>query len=231
MRKIFYFILILFVGSSLYAQKGLNTGDQFPELRFTDLTGTIYYKTNRQVLGTAFLDDDYRIGRIFLENGSSINNVKLKFDLFANDLIVYQDIKQLLVIVDKDAVKGFELDNVKGTEKYIRIQGIKSKSFGEFGSYVRVLTEGKNSFYKLQYKEQITLQNRSDRYFYEFHDKTEYHLFLGSYDEKINLSRHTLKKLFPSYKSEIRKYSHQAKIKPGNEEGFAKMIEYINTLP
>jgi hypothetical protein len=230
MRKIFNFIPILILGSTLYAQNVLNTGDQYPELKFTDLTGTIYYRTNRQVLGSAFLDDNYRNGRIFLQNGTSINNVKLKLDLFANDLIAYQDIKQLLVIVDKDAVNGFEFDGVKGTEKYIRVQGIKSKSFGKYGSYVRVLTEGTYSFYKLQYKEQVAIQNPTGLYLTQFHDKTEYHLFLGYNDEKVKLSRHTLKKFFPAHKSEIRKFIHESKIKPGTEEGFAKSIEFINTL-
>jgi hypothetical protein len=231
MKKIFYQILILLAASDLYAQNVLTTIERFPELKFSDLTGTIYYKTYNQVKGSAFLDDNYRTGRIILVNGNSIENVKLKIDLFANELIVYQDVKQQQVIVDKDAVKGFELINLNESEKYVRVQGIKSKNAGNFGSFVRVLTEGKNSFYKLQYKEQIPIQNPKDLYLYEFHDKTEYHLFLGNKDEKVKLNRATFKRLYPTHKIEIRKFIHQSKIKVRDEIGFAKVVEFVNTLP
>jgi hypothetical protein len=230
MKRIFYLVLFLLLSFNLYAQKALNTEERFPELKYTNLTGTIYYKTYRQYTGTAFLDDNYRIGRIFLMDGSVIENVKLKLDLFANILIVYQDVKQQLVIVDKDKVNGFELDGPLGIEKFVRLQEIKGKTAGKFGSYLRVLAEGKTSLYKLQFKEQTTLQNPTDLNIYEFSNKAEYHLFIGGEDDKIKLNRATVKKLFPQYKNEVRKYIRQSKIKPGSENGFAKIIEYINIL-
>jgi hypothetical protein len=229
-KKILFLILILTSAVKLYSQDVLSIEERFPELKYSELTGTIYYKPSGQIVGNAFLDDNYQIGRIFLKNGAVIENVKLNLDLYNNELIVYQETKHQLIIVDKYSVKGFELMRAGVTEKFLLIQDIKAKLPSKYGSYIRVLTEGKNSLYKLQYKEKVTLQNANNSYMYELVNRTEYHLFVGSEDEKIKLKRSTIKKLFPDHKTEVRKYIRQTGIKPKSESGFAKIIEFINTL-
>ncbi len=231
MKRVLLLLLVIFSVSVLYPQNYLGTLQKFPELKYRSLAGAVYYQTYKQTMGSAFLDDDYKIGRIFLENGESIKDVKVKFDLFANALIVYDDVKQQLIIIDKDIVKGFEIDRNNGTEKYIRLQNIKDRSESIYGSYVKVLAEGKNSLYKLQYKEQLYLADPTDLFMYEFDGKSEFHLFMGGKDVTIKLRRSVLRKLFPEHKVEIRKFIHQQKITASSEAGFARVLEFINTLP
>jgi hypothetical protein len=231
MKKILLLLLFIFSISCTHAQNYLGTLQKFPELKYRNLTGELYYQTYKQTIGSAFLDDDYKTGKILLQNGEIIKDVKLKFDLFANNLIVYHDIKQQLIVIDKNTVMGFEIERATETEKYIRLQSIVGRSFGKDGCYVKVLTQGGNSLYKLNYREQLYLADPTDIYMYEFVDRSEYHLFMGDKDATVKLRRSTLRKFFPKYKVEMRKFIHQQKISANNEAGFSKVLQFINTLP
>jgi hypothetical protein len=223
-------LLVLFPAFNLYSQKALNTEELFPELRYSELSGEIYHLSSIQTLGSAYSDDNYLIGNIFLQNGKHIENVKLKFNLQTNDLIVYQEIIHQLVIIDKYTVKGFELINKSGTEKYSRVQDLTDKDFSKYGTYVRVLYDGSISFYKFRYKEKVNFQTPSNSYLYKYDDKTDYYLRLSGKEEKVKLRHSTLNKLFPAYKSEIAKFVHSSRVKPRSEEGFVKIVEYIDSL-
>ncbi|MGD2033520.1 MAG: hypothetical protein PVF73_00580 [Bacteroidales bacterium] len=231
MVKSFAFLLVcLYAFSNLNAQEKVLSSELYPELKYYALSGEVFYSDYKQVKGSAFLDDDWMQGNIYFDNGEEIPSVQLKLDIFMHRVLVYQENLKRIVITSKEDMTGFTV-GAEGSEKqFKKIAGINSKAKASDGCFFEVLHEGEISLFKLYYIEKLPFKYQSGIFTEEFYNETDYFIKVNNEYNEIRLRRRYFIGNFPEYKSQIRQFIRKNRLKPGNENDFVKVLNYLSEI-
>jgi hypothetical protein len=199
-------------------------------LKYHYLKGQVYYDEYRQVKGTPYLIDEWLTGDIYLDNGKELKVVMFKLDVYAHRILVYHENLKRLVIPEKDHITGFTFHEKGRAKNYIKIFGVNAKAKVFDGCYFEVLTEGEVSFFKLDYKDVLSLKEAEKKYIEEFLDEISYYLLKDGEYKQVRLHKLSLLKKFPEFKVQIRKYIRKNNLKVRKENDFVAAITYINEI-
>ncbi|MCG8389143.1 MAG: hypothetical protein MJA30_26545, partial [Cytophagales bacterium] len=72
------------------------------------------FNENDGAVGSRFMFDAWHLGNIYLKNGGSITDVKLRYDELNDDLLVYKPGISKGVILEKSNIEGFEMMGENG---------------------------------------------------------------------------------------------------------------------
>jgi hypothetical protein len=170
------------------------------------LMGKVYYIT--ALANSHFLyPDEWRNGSVTLKDGDKYENMKLRYHIFEDELIAYNNNTNALYFVEKELVQSFTFEEDGATRNFLKLSKTKGNK-------------------KQQYYEELysgTLSLVAFRYMYEhkvspYLDKlgvmrdTEYRLQMEFYlysenrpPQKILPNRRAFLNTFPEHKKEIKK--------------------------
>jgi len=230
MKRFVLYMIFLLLSLSIKSQEALLVSELYPELRYNDLKGEVFFSDYRQVKGSPYLYDDWMIGDIFLDNGRGIKNVMIKFDVYAHRVLVYHENLKRVVLIEKQHTAEFIL-RVSGEERRFRkLMEVNSKSKVFDGCYFEVLSEGEISLLKLNYRDVYPINNPNKIFIDEFTDEENYMVFVNNDYKQIRLSRNYFFHNYPEYKDQLRKYIRKNKLKVRTEKDFVKAINYLNEI-
>ena len=91
-------------------------------------------------LGTPFIFENFLNGKIELEDGTMIENLRLKYNNYRDELICYNSAISTQIVVDKISVNSFTLTDEKGINHIFRKQFYNGLMPGD--RYFEILSEG-----------------------------------------------------------------------------------------
>jgi hypothetical protein len=230
MKRFLLYIIFLLLSLNIRSQEAFLVSELYPELRYHDLKGTVFFSDYRQVKGSPYLYDDWMNGNIFLDNGKVIQNVMMKLDVYAHRVLVYHENLKRVVLLEKQHTNEFIL-RITGEEKRFRkLMDVNSKSKVFDGCFFEVLSEGEISLFKLNYRDVYPINNPNEIYIDEFTNEEDYIVYVNNDYKQIRLGRSYFFHNYPEYKDQLRKYFRKNKLKIRTEKDFVKSIDHLNEI-
>ncbi|PKB44543.1 hypothetical protein AX016_2763 [Cellulophaga sp. RHA19] len=187
--------------------------------------GDGYFEKNRSFENT---NRYYKQFEFF--NGSIVydrqlfNNVKIKYDVFEDELLInLKNSNNNLITIQpiNNKVDSFMLNS----QYFVNIDNLTVEQ-GSYNGYVELLLNNENfQFYKKHIKSRIEKRS-NNKLLYQFSDRNYNLLHYNKSLIKIKKIRN-LSKIFPEYKSVIRKYSVNYK---SNDSNIIDLLKKINLL-
>jgi hypothetical protein len=229
-RRYILLTIVLFYAGFCQCQETVLSSELYPELRYSALRGQLFYSAYRQIKGNAYITEDWCIGTIYLKDGEVIREVQLKFDIYGHRLLVYQDYLKRVVIPEKTEIESFSfIENGKTRNfKSVNTDLTSQKLLTQY--FLEVLNEGTVSFYKLYLCNVLPLKTPDMPYIDEFILQRDYYLFYNGQYETARTKRSYLLNKFPQYKTELKKFIRENKLKPKREADFAVVIGHLGDL-
>lgn len=216
-------MLILLLVASIHASAQLNSvgvSGTFSNYANTAGKGTmVQMQTNEETAGSPFLFKGWASGKVFLKNGSVLNESAevLNFNKMDEDIIVKQGPGSIMT-VNMGEIVSFSLSDSGKEYRFVRLAEYKNKFYTELysDSAYSVYSKIETTFYKADYVNKGLSESghKYDRY----EDKKYYLLKLNKQNQFIDLNElakkdlRKLEELNPALKDFIKKeYSSDKK--------------------
>jgi hypothetical protein len=195
-----------------------------------DNTGKPLTSTNKEVLGSPFLNETWGKGEVRLKNGFLLKNAELQFDLYDNELHFKKDNIAYKFV---DSLKEFAMEFKDGEEMqsvFFR-SGYPPIEKKYTPSFYQVLADGK----KVQLLKYVSKEIR-EKYNYMAPLSKEYQLSVSYYVydavtgtiKNIKLSKNVLIKAMPQYENSIRMFSKKKDYKFNSENEIVQLFIELN---
>ena len=230
MNKYFFILLLCFIVNTLYAQHLTYTMYEILHKEDMKSSPVAFENQYNGIIGNGFFSEDWMAGRAYTMM-KVYTNLKLKFDVHANK--IYLNINDTIYDISKSGIIQFELFlNAPDTSKIISFNnGINLEEITP-DKFVNILSEGKVTFIKYHIKDIEEVYESSPTYKEKkFIDKNKYYIITnGEGGKEISLGKKNLEKLLADKWDKVSSYAKENGISAGNEEGWAKLINYYNSL-
>jgi len=226
------FLGMLFIASSAVAQnfefhwKQLSESSNRLEGK---LTGTIYVLTPKSN-SNYFLHDDWFDGSITLEDEDVFEDLKLRYQAFDDELVVYNNNLRNLFVIDKEKVKSFTVKTSAKNQKFVKYF---FEGYPKGDRYFEVLYDGQRKM--LAYHEILEEKTRpyvdqfgimKDTY---FRLNTNYYMYSPEIGfQRIRLRRASLLNHFSENKREIRRMLRRYNVDVFEEEGMIRAFGILD---
>ncbi len=221
----------LLICSGIYSQipeceKILQSGPEIP--------GRQYYPDESKVDNLPYLYSQWVQGSVNFRNGQIISGIHLLFDLSKNLLIYHNDNLNISEVIDHRLVQSFILtDPVSGKSRKFAWLDLRTFYFADTtGIFAEALAEGNISAYVLRLSEKKVAsqvaQHKEQRFYY-YPIQMTYIQSNGEFRRFVPGRRNVLR-LSGIHKSEIKTFIRSNRLDMKNEEGFARALNYLNTL-
>lgn len=217
--------LILFVGL-IIANANLLIAQAFNDVNHTKVKLTKYDGVD----GTPFFMESWMKGDVKLANGSSFNNLLLKYNQ-EEDQIYYQNKDNDEMFAFVDSIIEFSItypqNNLSYTAHYRK--GYKNVSNINADSFYEVLADGKTQLLKKTSKAiEEHKEYGSSTVIKKFVVNTKYYLYTGDNAVQIKLGNKPVLSLLN--KSEAEAYANKNNLNLKNESDVVKLLTYYNTI-
>ncbi len=237
--KVLSIILILVAVSLLTNAQEIEGNDAQQNLdklgSFTGDNGVVRIFDNRYegIVGSPFYNDNWLEGTIVLESNRTIGPVKLKYNMFEEELIMQQP-KTGSIYVDKEKVLSFSLLNEIGEtfffNKYHRPdQPEKSRYFRALHKGKMILWEHtKVVFEKANFQGGYSIDKKYD----EFKQYPELYYTSGSmsFPDKLKTSTSAVVKIFPDHQNQVSEYIKRNMLDLRKTENIIRVFQYYDQL-
>ncbi len=187
--------------------------------------------SSKEVIGTPFLYDDWKDGIIFMYDKKEFIGLKLKFDIYNNELLYLNTNDHKTYSINKNAIQKFIIKDGSVEEIYTKyflkgISGISPEM-----NFVKLLFAGDSKLIKLSKKNlvkgkevQAYSSSSNDKFVYQ-----EFYLILKKNGEliKIKQNKNSIIKVFPEKESEINTFLKKNPLDLKIEENLIKILEFI----
>jgi hypothetical protein len=185
-----------------------------------------------EVAGSRFLNDVWVSGTVYLESGSVVRDIMIRYDGYADQLQWYNQVKNKVVIVEKAAVRSFAMPGYTANDSLVFVKKMLSvpSVSGQTAGYVQVLYEQNRRLYVLRRVVQSGVQRATrnqvmvelpvlqKRPVYYFEDQD------GSMSQFQRLSRSVLYGLVDVPRSEVRRLLFQQGLSAKEEADFVRAL-------
>ncbi|MBS1921428.1 MAG: hypothetical protein JST17_14340 [Bacteroidetes bacterium] len=186
----------------------------------------LYTYQFEDVKGSPFLSDNWQPGILIYKNHSVFKNVKLKFDIKANEFIFNRNDSSFQLDANVTEVRLYP----KQGDSLIFKNGYGFDKSLKPTKYLQVLAEGKITFLKFIKKDIEEYNEYGDATKYKrFIDMYDYYIVKDSKTEDIHLSKKTLQTLLADKWDKISDYLSQYKLSGKDEKSFIAAIRYYNS--
>lgn len=186
------------------------------------------YQIPADIQGSPFLNNNWSDGNIVSENGVNYTKMRLKFDVFRNELVFNINDSAFRF---NDPIKEFVLslpgNKTGGTVKFIKSSLIHSKLPGEF---VQELVNGKIALYKHYKKNVVEVASYNLASNKVFEDRLTFYILKNGEAELVTLSKKTLQEVVADKWAQVDAYMQQNNLSSKNEAGWTAAITYYNSL-
>jgi hypothetical protein len=226
-------IILGFLVSGFYqgmAQEPLLASEKYPELRYYPLQGEVFFADYQTIKGNAYLNDDWQSGDVFVSGNQIIKNSKFRVDIYSQQILVYNDFLKRTVKPDTKYIDGFRIVNGNTEHVFKKV----NYNFGFLGGkpnyFVEVLHEGNLAFYKLYIKTILPVNTSGQGYSDAFYPAVHYYTCNHGKYKEVKLRKSSLLADFPQYKSELKTFIRQEKLRLKKEDDFSKAVEYLDQV-
>lgn len=199
------------------------------ELMNQQITASLFNIYYSRYEGTPYLDNDWALAKITLLSGEVYENVKVKFDIYKNNYIYYNDLLKKMLVIDNEIISELSMVSREGNQHW---------------NFVRYCNNEKNCvFYQVHYTDSISIWTEHKKKIENYNDISRSNSFLGGFYVssksliKINnefmplpKTKRALAKLFPSNKKNILAHINKNNLSLKQSEHLAKIFQNINTL-
>ncbi|QEC66968.1 hypothetical protein FRZ67_06525 [Panacibacter ginsenosidivorans] len=231
MRKIIFVFFFLFAAKLSFAQHLTYT--MYEILHKEDMKSSPVAFDNQYdgIIGNGFLTEAWVMGRVFTST-RMYTDLKLKFDVHTNK--IYVNLNDTIFDISTSGIIQFDIfPNSPDTTKIISFSnGINLEEITP-DKFVSFLADGKITFIKYYVKDIEEVYESSPTYKEKkFIDKNKYYVIEdGQPGKEISLGKKNLEKLLAAKWDAVNSYAKTNGISAGSEDGWAKLINYYNTLP
>lgn len=230
--KILLALLFVFYTSQVLAQysglywNNLNESSNRLQGKITGETYFISPLENRSF----FLQNDWVDSRIILEDGDVYDNLKVRYLVYSDELIAYNDKLRTLFKVDKNKINRFFIIDTSGEKEFVKLDfnGIQPGY-----RFFEVLFSGTSSLLAFHRIDEISVNPYLDKF--GIMRDSEYKLNINYYlysqekgFEKLTAKKRSFRRLFPEHKKEIRKIFRRNKISLSGKESMVQAVELLN---
>lgn len=237
MKQAFLKIVTVFFGMLFLASPAVAQNFEFHWKQLNEssnrlqgkLTGTVYVLTPKSN-SNYFLHNDWFDGSITFEDGDVFEDLKLRFQAFDNELVVYNNNLRNLFVVDKEKVKSFTVKTPAKNQKFVKYF---FDGYPKGNRYFEVLYDGQRKL--LAYHEILAEKTRpyvdqfgimKDIY---FRLNTDYYMYSAETGfQRIRLRRASLLNNFPENKREIRRLLRRYNVDVFEEKGMIRAFGILD---
>jgi len=180
----------------------------------------LYYK----IKGDQFLfSAEFLPGSVTIE-GRTFNNLKLKYDIYNDELIMITD-NGIIIQINKEMVEAFSMI----FDKIYNFKKLEADTLNSISGYVNVLYDGNTSLYVKYRKEilQLAVENKYDL----FNQINRIYVKKDGVLSRVDSKREFLN-LFKDKKQQLHTFikANKLKLSRKNPASFKPVIEYYDTL-
>lgn len=130
-------------------------------------SGKVWKNMYRRINGDQFLFADYFLDGTITANGRTYKNLKIKYDIYSDEVLIPIDIEEI-VQINKEIIDSFSISYENRVYHFKKIDDDSLKKTNDFNGYFRVLYKEKSALY-LQYRKHISpnITDKSDGDFIE----------------------------------------------------------------
>lgn len=209
----------IFISNPAIANKNTNNGEK------VNIQGVLY-QAPLNFEGLPYLFTDWVNGNLSLEEGKTVYNVKLKFNILNGSLIFYHDFLRKLYTVDANTVKSFTLKSNSPDSLYF--EKYNNKDFGfklKTNDFVEVLHQGEIKFY-IKHTATISTANElnsKDKIF----PKKRYFIHTNEFISDVKPSIKSVTKVFGNQKRVYRQLASKNHLKNKSLTDISKLLSLI----
>lgn len=177
--------------------------------------------------GSPYLQSEWQVGNLNLENGKTAYNVRIQFNIISNELIFYNESLKRVFIADKGTIHSFVMNPESAdTLFFMKYSGPEVGYKLKKDDFVHVLSQGKINFMVKHSANVInaTESNARDKVY----PKDFYFINFNNQTLETKISYRTVYSLFPSKKKEIKKMISENRIRKATEDNLIKLFKVIN---
>lgn len=185
------------------------------------------------VKGTPYLTDKWEKGEILFTNGTKIEDIKIRYNIYKDELEFMNSTSGKSFIIDRQKVEGFNLI-VQDKTLSFRNFNLKPEKNDDL-SFFRILYNGsvtllrkyKKEFRRADYRGGYATGKRYDEYI----DGQDYYFVNYSGNiEKIRLGKKSVLSVLNNKEAEIKKYAAENSISFSDEEDIVKLLTFFDSL-
>ena len=185
------------------------------------------------VKGSPFLTEEWIPGKVRMNNGHVFDGVRLKYDLYRDELIVKrQDGAE--VIPDKQTIRSFVLLAPK--RQFVRIGYLINYRKFPYNHFAEVLYQGKSTLLAVHRKKLIKADYRgayhADRPYDAFDVATTQHYWVSAEGQVHELKprRKSLRRTFGDHQAAVTTFIQENGIDLNRAEDLVQLIQYYDQL-
>ena len=225
MKRFQYLVMLNMGFMILFALSAFASGEKGYPQENVKLTGKLYtFPIN--IEGSPYLQEEWQVGNLYLENGKTALNVKIKFNIINNDLIFYQEILKRLFVADRETIKSFVINpGRQDSTIFVKYNGPEVGYKLKKNDFVQELYQGK-IFFMVKHTGDIinaTETNSKDKVY----TKNIYYVNFNNHTYEIKLSNRSVYSLFPSKKKELRRLMSENRLRHSSVENLIKLFNLI----
>lgn len=185
------------------------------------------------VKGTPYLTDKWEKGEIIFKNGTEIGNVKIRYNIYKDELEFMNSTSGKFFIIDRQQVEGFKL-SIQDKILSFRNFNPKPEKNDEISFFmilydgrVTLLLKYKKEFKPADYQGAYASGNRYDEYI----DDHDYYFVNDTGNiEKIRLGKKSILSVLNNKEGEVKKYASENNISFSDEEDIVKLLTFYDSL-
>lgn len=209
----------IFISNYAIANKSSNNDEK------VNIQGVLYHALNKYE-GSPYLFDKWVNGNLYLENGKTAYDIKLKFNILNGSLIFYHEVHRKLYTVDQNTVKSFTLKSNSSDSLYF--EKYNNEDFGfklKTNEFVQVLHQGEIKFY-IKHTSTISVANElnsKDKIF----PKKRYFIHTNEFICDVKPSIKSVTKVFGNKKRIYRQLASKNHLKNKSLADISKLLSLI----
>jgi hypothetical protein len=234
MKKIFFLLAAALFGFNTMAQGpgslSFSTDLNYLQglVRDAGFYSGLSFSTNKKVVGTPFLMEEYYTGYIRFFNDTIIRNLSLKYNQLYNELY-YQDARGELVLTT--AFKEFGINAVTGgsNKAYVFKNGYPALSDTDAKTFYQFLGGQQVAFLKRNTKELREAVAIDGSMYYRIIDREEYYVYNTAKRQltQIKKDKESIIEALPDFKNKIETVCAERKIKCKNENEITLLFSQL----
>ena len=236
-RILLPFFLFSFFTGNAQVSEGYDSQMNLLDIGKESYMGVIrtYNHAYEGIKGSPLLFNDWKKGRVILTTGKIYNDIKIKYDVYENELIALSE--RGAIYIDRNIIRSFELKDTENSATYLFKKVDYSNELKQIkkSEFFRILYEGNSML--LEKREKIFLKAdytgayNAGRRYDEFRDKEELYIKLSDnklYELKPKMNK--LLKVLQHNKKEVKNYITENGLDVKNTDHLILILQYYDQI-
>jgi hypothetical protein len=188
----------------------------------------IYYL---QYDGSPFFNESWVDASLKVSSGEIYDSLKVRIDIFKDDLVYYNEALHKQLIVDKEIINEIYLNNERGEQEYL-VKNVCSADTNNRPtcSFYFIQVSDSISLWSHQQKGVVQYNSTSTKKLGYYFSQAKYYMVVNGKQTALTLHKRPLSKLFPENKRAIISYVNKNQLNLKDMNNLSQLFEKINEL-